>query len=112
GAGLDGPVSREDFEALLPLYLKRLRPLAPVVGEGEVDRGLGWATTPVGRTAALLVAYPDPLAGTFRVADPIVDYLERRTRRRLADPAVWEHLLGRASAEEAMEVGLAAYTRG
>jgi tetratricopeptide (TPR) repeat protein len=110
--GLGRPVSRAEMAALLPLYLARLRPLAPVIDEGDVDRGLGWATEPVGRTAALLVPAPDPLAGTFRVADPIVDYVERRTNRRLVDPVVWQHLLARASPEEALEVGFAAYTRG
>jgi tetratricopeptide (TPR) repeat protein len=111
-ARLDRPVSRAELAELLPLYLKRLRPLLPVVREGEVDRGLGWATDAVGRTAALLVADPDPLADTFRVADPIVDLVERRTGRRLADPAVWERLLGMASPEQAVSVGFAAYTRG
>jgi cellulose synthase operon protein C len=111
-AGLKRPVSREDLEALLPLYLKQLRPLAPVVGEGEMDRGLGWAMEPVGRTAALLVPDPDSLSGTFRVADPIVDYMERRTNRRLVEPAVWQHLLAQVSSEEAMDLGFAAITRG
>jgi hypothetical protein len=111
-AELDRPVSRAELAGLLPLYLKRLRPLIPVVGEGDVDRGLGWATEPVGRTAALLVADPDPLAGTFRVANSIVDYVERRTERRLVDPAVWERLLGLVSPKEAVVVGFAAHTRG
>jgi tetratricopeptide (TPR) repeat protein len=110
-AGLNRPVSREELAALLPLYLKRLRPLAPMVRAGDVDRGLGWASEPVGRTAALLVADPDPLAGTFWVADPIVDFVERRTKRRLVDPAVWDHLLGQVSPEEAGYVGFAAFRR-
>lgn len=110
-AGLDRPIAKADLAALLPLYLERLRPLVPI-REGEVDRGFGWATEPVGRTAALLVADPDPLAGSFRVADPIVDYVDRRDGRKLGQPAVWEHLLGRVSVEETMDVALAAYSRG
>jgi len=110
-AGLDRPVSRAELGALLPLYLARLRPLAPMVREGDVDRGLGWATEPVGRTAALLVADPDPLAGTFRVADPIMDFVERRTNR-LVDPAVWEQVLDLVPPVDAVGVGFAAYTRG
>ncbi len=111
-AELDRPVSRAELAELLPIYLKRLRPLVPVVREGDVDRGLGWATEPVGRTAALLVADPDPLAGTFQAANPIVDYVERRTERRLVDPAVWERLLGLVSPKEAVVVGFAAHARG
>ena len=110
-AGLDRPVSRADLAGLLPLYLRRLRPLVGL-REGDVDRGFGWATEPVGRTAALLVADPDSLAGTFRVADPIIDYVERRDGRRLIDPAVWDHLLSRVSPKEATKIAFAAYTRG
>jgi len=110
-AGLERPISREELAALLPLYLARLRPLLPLAREGDVDRGLGWATEPVGRTAALLLADPDPLAGSFRAADPVVDFVERRTGRRLADPAVWEQLLGQVSLGETMDVAHAAYTR-
>jgi tetratricopeptide (TPR) repeat protein len=110
-AGLDRPITKTDLAALLPLYLKQLRPMLPF-RESDVDRGLGWATEPVGRTAALLVADPNPLAGTFRVADPIVDYVERRDGRKLAHPEVWEHLLAHVSLDEAMDLGFAAYTRG
>jgi len=111
-AGLDWPVSRTELASMLPLYLARLRPLAAPISKGEMDRALGWATAPVGRTAALLVADPDPLAGAFRVADPIMDYVERRTKRQLVNPTVWEQLLGLVSPQEAMQVGFAAYTRG
>jgi len=110
-AGLDRPVAKTDLAALLPLYLEQLRPLTPF-HDGDVDRGLGWASEPVGRTAALLVADPDPLAGTFRVADPIVDYVERCGSRKLAQRAVWEHLVARVSVEEALDMALAAYSRG
>jgi tetratricopeptide (TPR) repeat protein len=110
-AGLNRPVAKADLAALLPLYLRRLRPLTPF-GEGDVDRGLRWATEPVGRTAALLVADPDSLAGTFRVADPVVDFVERRDGRKLTQLAVWEQLIARVSVREAMEVAFAAYTRG
>jgi cellulose synthase operon protein C len=68
-AGLDRPVSRTDLAALLPLYLSNLRPLTPF-HDADVDRGLGWATEAVGRTAALLVPDPDSLAGTFRRGCP------------------------------------------
>jgi tetratricopeptide (TPR) repeat protein len=110
-AGLDRPVSKSELAALLPLYLERLRPLVPV-REGDVERGIGWATQPVGRTAALLVPDPDPLAGTFRVADPVVDFVERRDGKRLTIPAVWDRLLIWVSPREAVAVGFAAYTRG
>jgi TolA-binding protein len=110
-AGLDRPIAKMDLAALLPLYLKQLRPLLPMQ-EGDVDRGLDWATEPVGRTAALLIGDPGPLAGTFRVADPIVDYVERRDGRKLAHPAIWERLLARVSLEEAVDIAFAAYTRG
>jgi tetratricopeptide (TPR) repeat protein len=109
-AGLDRPISKADLAALLPLYLQQLRPLVPFQ-EGDVDRGLGWATEPVGRTAALLIADPDPLSGTFRVAEPIVDYAERRQGRKLAHAAVWEYLLARASLEEALDISFVAFTR-
>jgi len=109
-AGLDRPIAKADLAALLPLYLKQLRPLLPMQ-EGDVDRALRWATQPVGRTAALLIADPDPLAGTFRAADPVVDYVERRDGRKLAHSAVWEYLLGRVSVEEAVNVAFAAYSR-
>jgi hypothetical protein len=110
-AGLNRPVAKADLAALLPLYLRQLRPLTPF-REGDVDRGLVWATEPVGRTAALLVADPDSLAGTFRVADPVVDFVERRDGRKLTQLAIWEHLLARVSVNEAMKVAFAAYTRG
>jgi tetratricopeptide (TPR) repeat protein len=109
-AGLDRPIAKADLVALLPVYLKQLRPLLPME-EGDVDSGLDWATEPVGRTAALLIADPDPSAGTFRVADPVVDYVERRDGRKLAHTAVWEYLLGRVSVDEAVAVGFAAYSR-
>jgi tetratricopeptide (TPR) repeat protein len=109
-SGLDRPIGKADLAALLPFYLERLRPDTPIQ-DGDVDRGLGWATDPVGRTAALLIADPDPLAGTFRVADPIVDYIERRHGRQLAHPAVWHHLLAHTSPDETMMVGFVAYTR-
>src|SRR6266567_4569985 len=51
------------------------------------------------------------LAGTFRAADPVIDYVERRDGRKLAHPAVWEYLLGRVSVEEAVQVAFAAYSR-
>src|SRR6266545_309230 len=110
-AGLDRPASREDLAALLPLYLQQLRPLVPFQ-KGDVARGLAWATEPLGRTAALLVADPGPPADSFRVAEPIVDHVERRTGRRLTIAAVWDRLLAGASLEEAMALGFAAYTRG
>src|SRR6266496_212515 len=109
-AGLDRPIAKADLAALLPLYLKQLRPRLPMQ-EGDVDQALRWATQPVGRTAALLIADPDPLAGTFRAADPVIDYVERRDGRKLAHPAVWEYLLGRVSVEEAVQVAFAAYSR-
>jgi hypothetical protein len=109
-AGLDRPIAKTDLAALLPLYLKQLRPLVPVQ-EGDLDRGLDWATTAVGRTAALLVADPELSADTFRVADPIVDHVERRDGRKLAQPAVWKYLLGQVSVEEAMDLAFSAYTR-
>jgi tetratricopeptide (TPR) repeat protein len=109
-AGLDRPIAKADLTALLPVYLKQLRPLLPMQ-EGDVDRGLDWAIEPVGRTAALLIADADPSTSTFRVADPVVDYVERRDGRKLAHPAVWEYLLGRVSLEEAVAIGFAAYSR-
>jgi hypothetical protein len=56
-AGLGRTIAKADLAALLPLYLKQLRPLVPPQ-DGDVDRGLGWATELVGRTSALLVADP------------------------------------------------------
>jgi hypothetical protein len=46
------------------------------------------------------------------VADPIVDYVERRDGTRLRYPEMWEYLLTRLSVEEAMIVATAAYARG
>jgi tetratricopeptide (TPR) repeat protein len=109
-AGLDRPVSRAELAALLPLYLKQLRPLFSLQ-EGDVDRGLGWATEPVGRTAALLVPDPDALSGTFRVADPIIDHVERYGHK-LVQSGAWERLLTFVSPREALDVGFAAYSRG
>lgn len=98
-AGLDRPISKAELAALIPIYLEQLRPLLPL-REGDADRGLGWATEPVGRTAALLVPDPDALAGTFRVAEPIVDHLvasfEGRGRAETVPAAAegWDRGLG------------------
>jgi tetratricopeptide (TPR) repeat protein len=110
-AGLDRPIAKADLTALLPMYLKQLRPLLPLQ-EGDVDRALEWATEPVGRTAALLLADPDPLTGTFRAADPIVDYVERRDGRKLSQFGLWTYLMGRVAIEEAVDIAFSAYSRG
>jgi tetratricopeptide (TPR) repeat protein len=110
-AGLDRPLAKADLAGLLPLYLTKLRPLVPL-REGDVDRGLDWATEPVGRTAALLVPDPDSLSDTFRADDPIVDYVERRDGHELAHAGVWEYLLARVSPDETIVMAFTAYTRG
>jgi tetratricopeptide (TPR) repeat protein len=108
-AGLERPITRADLAALLPLYLERLRPLVPLE-TGDLERAISWATEPVGRTAALLVS--DPLTGTFRVADSIVYYVERREGGFSPDPRVWDYLLTHhASLEDVMDIGFRAYTR-
>jgi Tfp pilus assembly protein PilF len=110
-AGLTRPIAKADLAALLPLYLRRLRPLKPFQ-DADVETGLDWATHEVGRTAALLLADPDLLSGTFRVADPIVDFVERRPDHQPVESGVWEYLLDVVSPEDAIGVAFAADTRG
>jgi nucleoside phosphorylase/tetratricopeptide (TPR) repeat protein len=89
-AGLGQPIGQGRLRMLSRSYFNRLWPLLPAAGD-DFEAGLEWAIDPVARTAALLVQNPGK-PGTFYVADPILDYIERRTGRQLL-PDAWSNIL-------------------
>ena len=110
-AGVDRAVSTQDLSILMPCYLNRLRPLRADSSNIDLDEAIKWATEPIGRTAALLVAEKDTKADLFRIDDSIVDYIERRYGRELFSSEAWHLIAGHIPPRDRLAVAGMASSR-
>jgi TolA-binding protein len=109
-AGLSRPIVRSELRLLWEAYFEGLQPLMSS-SEKAFNRGLAWATKLEGRTAALLVRAPEQTDEAYVASDYLLELVEQQ-RPCLERDKTWTFVLARATAGEAVKVGIAAYTRG
>ncbi|MGH8887600.1 MAG: hypothetical protein ACRDYX_21010, partial [Egibacteraceae bacterium] len=103
--GLDRPVTTEQLWQLIQLC-------KPKTAREDFDQSLQWARRQLPSSAALLTGAGEGVT----VFDSILDYLnstleQSDERFRDVSPQVWPYVVGQAQPEEAVRIGLAAYTR-
>jgi TPR repeat protein len=106
-AGLSRPVSEE---LLHELYRDQAYLDSRVAGRldpAAFEQGLAWATDVVQGASALLTREPD--ADGYEVFDYLLDTVQTDPDARPVPSLIWEHLLSRLQADDALAVGLAAY---
>lgn len=109
-AGLTRPIPESALRKLTARYIHILGLPDVDLTEDSFQEGLKWARAPLGlRTALLSKVGDDGAEKHFEAFDYLVDHLDR-TGVELPEEA-WTLILGFASAQEALAVGVSAYRR-
>ena len=107
--GMNHPVDAAELEELWVIYAGQGH--TDSITRSEFEPALQWATAPLGPHTALVHALPDGYK-----ADDYVAALLARSAERHPPPGVpdgtWEWVIGRASADDALAVGISAYAQG